>query len=100
MLTGALAMTYYARPRMTRDIDLVVALAADGAPVVAAALGTEYYLDVDALVEAIRTRRPCNAIHFPTVVKIDLIPRKLASTGVSNSSDASRWRTRGSRSGS
>jgi hypothetical protein len=76
MLTGSLAMTCYARPRMTRDIDIVVALAADAAPMVAAALGEEYYLDVDALAEAIRTRRPCSAIHFPTVVKIDLIPRK------------------------
>ncbi len=26
MLTGSLAMSYYARPRMTRDIDLVIAL--------------------------------------------------------------------------
>ena len=26
MLTGSMAMNYYAEPRMTRDIDLVVAL--------------------------------------------------------------------------
>ena len=29
MLTGFLAMNYYAQPRMTRDIDLVVALDID-----------------------------------------------------------------------
>ena len=28
MLTGSMAMNYYAQPRMTRDIDLVIALAA------------------------------------------------------------------------
>lgn len=28
MLTGSLAMSYYARPRMTRDIDLVIAVEA------------------------------------------------------------------------
>lgn len=28
MLTGSLAMNYYAQPRMTRDIDVVVALEA------------------------------------------------------------------------
>ncbi len=28
MLTGSLAMSFYARPRMTRDIDLVIALEA------------------------------------------------------------------------
>jgi len=26
MLTGSLAMSYYARPRMSRDIDLIIAL--------------------------------------------------------------------------
>ena len=31
MLTGSLAMSFYARPRMTRDIDLVVALEAAAA---------------------------------------------------------------------
>ena len=30
MLTGSMAMNYYATPRMTRDIDLVVALSAAG----------------------------------------------------------------------
>ena len=28
MLTGSMAMNYYAQPRMTRDIDMVVELAA------------------------------------------------------------------------
>ena len=35
MLTGSMAMNYYAQPRMTRDIDLVVALrSADAARIV------------------------------------------------------------------
>ena len=38
MLTGALAMSYYARPRMTRDIDLVVALDAAAARALPAVL--------------------------------------------------------------
>lgn len=29
MLTGSFAMAYYGKPRMTRDLDLVVALAED-----------------------------------------------------------------------
>jgi hypothetical protein len=29
MLTGSMAMNYYAQPRMTRDIDLVVKLASE-----------------------------------------------------------------------
>ena len=30
MLTGSMAMNYYAQPRMTRDIDIVVALTPKG----------------------------------------------------------------------
>lgn len=34
MLTGSLAMNYYAQPRMTRDIDLVMELGAQDADVI------------------------------------------------------------------
>ena len=67
MLTGSLAMAYYARPRMTRDIDLVIELAADAAPVLEAALGADYHVDAAAVADAVRGERPCNVIHLPTV---------------------------------
>jgi hypothetical protein len=76
MLTGSLAMSFYARPRMTRDIDLVVALEGTQPASLASALGTDYHADPSAIAEAFRAERPWNAIHLPTVVKIDLIPRK------------------------
>jgi hypothetical protein len=76
MLTGSLAMSFYARPRMTRDIDLVVALEAAEAPRLIAALGTDYHADAGAISAAILGARPWNIIHLPSVVKIDLIPRK------------------------
>src|SRR2546425_1527681 len=76
MLTGSLAMSYYARPRMTRDIDVVVALDASAGAMIADALGKDYHADVTLLAEGFRLRRPCNVLHLPTVVKIDLIPRK------------------------
>ena len=76
MLTGSLAMSYYARPRMTRDIDLVVALDATAAAALASALGNDYHADPEMIEQAFRQQRPCNIIHLPTVVKADLIPRK------------------------
>ncbi len=76
MLTGSLAMSHYARPRMTRDIDLVVALDARAARSLPKTLGKEYYAEAEAIDEAVRLLRPCNIIHLPSVVKIDLIPRK------------------------
>jgi hypothetical protein len=76
MLTGSLAMSYYARPRMTRDIDVVVALDAATAGTLADVLGKDYHVDAGLIAEGFRLRRPCNVLHLPTVVKIDLIPRK------------------------
>ena len=76
MLTGSLAMSYYARPRMTRDIDLVIALDAAQAQLLTAALGPDYHADTAAIAAAFSEARPWNVIHLPTVVKIDLIPRK------------------------
>jgi predicted nucleotidyltransferase len=76
MLTGSLAMSFYARPRMTRDIDLVIALEAEEAQRLVGALGAEYHADAGAIDAAIRSARPWNIIHLPSVVKIDLIPRK------------------------
>jgi len=76
MLTGSLAMSYYARPRMTRDIDLVVALDAEAVGRLTAALGKDYHVDPEMIADGFRQRRPSNVIHLPTVVKVDLIPRK------------------------
>jgi len=69
-------MSFYARPRMTRDIDLVIALEAAEAERLTGALGADYHADAGALTAAIRGARPWNVIHLPSVVKIDLIPRK------------------------
>jgi len=76
MLTGSLAMSYYARPRMTRDIDLVVSLESAKAEQLTVALGADYHADAGAIAAALRGGRPWNIIHVPSVVKIDLIPRK------------------------
>ncbi len=76
MLTGSLAMSFYARPRMTRDIDLVIALEAAEAERLIGALGADYHADAGAITAAIRGARPWNIVHLPSVVKIDLIPRQ------------------------
>ena len=76
MLTGSLAMSYYARPRMTRDIDLVVSLGVEEVTRLTGALGESYHADTDAIRAAIGEARPWNIVHLPSLVKIDLIPRK------------------------
>ena len=76
MLTGSLAMSYYARPRMTRDIDLVISLDASGVSHLVFTLGDDYHADATAIASAMHGARPWNIIHLPSMVKIDLIPRK------------------------
>ena len=76
MLTGSLAMSFYARPRMTRDVDLVVAFESGGITSLTAALGEDYLVDADAISAALLSERPWNILHLPSLVKIDLIPRK------------------------
>lgn len=76
MLTGSLAMAYYARPRMTRDIDVVVAAPQENALELARKLGDVFFADAEAISDAFRDCRPCNLLHLATLVKVDLIPRK------------------------
>lgn len=76
MLTGSLAMNYYAEPRMTRDIDLVLDLGQEDVERVATMLEPEYYLDRGAMTEAVRLRSSFNLIHREAVMKVDCFPRK------------------------
>ena len=75
MLTGSVAMNYYAEPRVTRDIDIVVALADADADKVIEAFEKDYYLSRDAVVEAVRHQRIFNLVHYQNVVKVDMIVR-------------------------
>ena len=76
MVTGSMAMNYYAVPRMTRDIDIVVDLSAGHAARVVDAFGGDFYVDADAVRAAIATRGVVNLIHTTLVVKVDLVVRK------------------------
>ena len=75
MLTGSIALNYYAVPRMTRDIDLVVELGPEDADRVIAIFGTDFYVDRDAVQRALADRGTFNVIHDRLVVKADFFPR-------------------------
>jgi hypothetical protein len=76
MLTGSFALAYYATPRMTRDLDIVVALNAHDADTLVALFESDFYIDVDAAREAILSERMFNLMHLESGVKVDLIVRK------------------------
>ncbi len=76
MLTGSMAMNYYAVPRMTRDIDLVIEILEKNIPAIVNLFEKEYYIDPDAILLAIQSEKLFNAIHEESFIKIDFIIRK------------------------
>lgn len=76
MVSGSTAMGYYAQPRMTRDIDIVIGVDRSEADTLAGLFGDDFYCDVEAIRKAVAERRMANVIHLPSLVKIDLIVRK------------------------
>jgi len=77
MLTGSFASAYYGAPRTTQDIDMVIAPNDAQLRTLAKLLpGDEYYMDLEAALEAHRRQSLFNIIDLATGWKIDLIMRK------------------------
>lgn len=77
MLTGSLAAAYYATPRATQDIDVVIDTEAEGIDrLVQGLLDADFYVDREAALAAWRTQGQFNAIDPDSGWKVDLIVRK------------------------
>jgi len=76
MLTGSLAMMYYAQPRMTRDIDIVVELNKLQIESFVRIFGNGYYISPEAIKDSIETPFMFNLIHLGSSIKIDFVIRK------------------------
>lgn len=69
MLTGSMAMNYYAQPRMTRDIDLVVALTPQDADTVVRLFAHDYYVSREAVGNSIAHESLFNLVHLESVIR-------------------------------
>src|SRR5881296_2818328 len=76
MLTGSMAMNYYAQPRMTRDIDVVIAIGPEDVGRVAALFRPDYYVSEKNIRESLAHESIFNLIHQESVTKVDCIIRK------------------------
>ena len=76
MLTGSFALAHYATPRMTRDLDIVVALTEPDVEAVIASFQTDFYIDAEAARAAIRAERLFNLLHLESGIKVDFVVRK------------------------
>lgn len=76
MLTGSVAMNHYAQPRMTRDIDLVVALKPSDAETLFALFEPDYYVPRETIARAIAQQGIFNLIHNDSIIKVDCVVLK------------------------
>lgn len=81
MLTGSFAMHFYATPRMTRDIDIVIELNEGAAKSLCSALGAEFYADDQMAVQAVRDNSMFNVIFQNAALKVDFVMRKRTEYG-------------------
>jgi hypothetical protein len=72
MLTGSLASSLQGEPRLTHDIDLVVAMDAAGADrIIEAFPSPDYYMSAAAVHDAVRNRRMFNLLDLREGDKVD-----------------------------
>jgi hypothetical protein len=79
MLTGSFAANFYAVPRMTRDIDIIVQIFESDMDKFVLAFEKHFYLDRRTILEAVEYRRMFNIINLDTAFKIDFIMLKNSS---------------------
>lgn len=76
MITGSIAANFYAVPRMTRDIDIVVEIKKEGIEKLLSLFQKDFYVDQESAEEAVEQKGIFNLIHNECVLKVDLIVRK------------------------
>lgn len=79
MVTGSLALSVWAVPRMTRDIDVVVEAEPADAQRLIGLFADDCVIDRDAVKDAIARRGMFNIIHTEWIVKADIIVLKDAA---------------------
>ena len=88
-LGGSLASSIHGEPRATNDIDMVVDLQASQVSAFIAALGPDFAVDRESLVDAVHRRDSCNIFFLPFFTKVDLF---VARTGPFDRAELARGR--------
>src|SRR5579863_10438529 len=69
---GSVASSIYGLPRLTIDVDLVADLKLEHVHPLVRYLETDYYIDTDAVRDAIKRKGSFNAIHLTSMLKVDV----------------------------
>lgn len=71
-LGGSMASSLHGEPRFTRDADLLADLRPEQAAPLVDRLKDAFYIDLEAVLGAIRRKRSFNLIHLATAFKVDV----------------------------
>ena len=72
LITGSLGSALLGVARATMDADILAELRLEHARPLVGKLGANFYVDLDAVLEAIRRRSSFNTIHLDTAFKVDV----------------------------
>lgn len=76
MVTGSIAANFYAVPRMTRDIDIVIELGGRDIGRFIPLFEKDYYLEPNTVRGAVKNKAMFNLIQNEHVIKVDFVVRK------------------------
>ncbi len=76
VIGGSVASSSWGFPRSTNDADVVADIKPEQVAPLVALLNEDFYMDAQAIHEAIRRRGTFNIIHYETVFKVDIFIRK------------------------
>jgi hypothetical protein len=76
MITGSFASNIHGVPRATQDADVIIDVEQKALERLLESLGSAFYLNSEAAMDAIFEQRMFNVIHLETGFKVDLIIRK------------------------
>jgi hypothetical protein len=74
LIGGSVASGSYGLPRQTNDIDVIADFRNADMPLFCELLHSEFYLDEQSAIEAIKRGRPFNTIHLKGAFKFDFFP--------------------------
>ena len=72
LVGGSVASSLHGIPRATQDVDFVADLRAPSVPGLVERLRGRFYVDADAIADAVARRASFNAVHLETMLKADV----------------------------
>ncbi|MBS3819952.1 hypothetical protein KGY73_10690 [bacterium] len=71
MMTGGIAAIFYGKPRLTHDFDLIIEMDFHRIPELVNEFKNDFYIDKEAVQQAVQHQKMFNLIHFDSGIKVD-----------------------------